>query len=175
VNVKTFNSSSGANGYLFERTQERAAALVPWSVIVWLVGVILFTVRFTGGWLTIQQIKRTGNEPVPNRWEQTFEGLVDRLCLWQRIRFLQSTLVEVPTVAGWIRPVVLIPPSILVCMPVAHLEALVAHELAHIRRHDYLINLFQAVVETVLFYHPAVWWVSRQIRIEREYSATTWR
>ena len=77
-------------------------------------------------------------------------------------------LVDVPTVIGWLRPVVLVPASALAGMTPQQLEAILAHELAHIRRHDYLVNLLQTLVETLLFYHPAVWWLSRRIRIERE-------
>jgi type II secretory pathway component GspD/PulD (secretin) len=76
--------------------------------------------------------------------------------------------VEVPTVIGWLRPVILLPAGCLLGLSAAQLEAILAHELAHIRRHDYLVNLLQNVVETLLFYHPAVWWVSRRIREERE-------
>ena len=70
-------------------------------------------------------------------------------------------MVEVPTVIGWLRPVVLMPASALAGMGPQQLEAILAHELAHIRRHDYLVNLLQTLVETLLFYHPAVWWLSR--------------
>ena len=73
-----------------------------------------------------------------------------------------------PTVIGWLKPVVLLPASALAALTPQQLEAILAHELAHIRRHDYLVNLLQTLVETLLFYHPAVWWLSRRIRIERE-------
>ena len=73
-----------------------------------------------------------------------------------------------PTVIGWLKPVVLLPASALAGLAPHQMEAILAHELAHIRRHDYLVNLFQTVVETLLFYHPAVWWLSRRIRAERE-------
>jgi beta-lactamase regulating signal transducer with metallopeptidase domain len=81
---------------------------------------------------------------------------------------LVSSLVEVPVVVGWFRPVVLMPVGALTGLAPEHIEALLAHELAHIRRHDYLVNVLQSVVEAVLFYHPAIWWVSNQIRKERE-------
>ena len=85
-----------------------------------------------------------------------------------RSRLLESALVDVPTVIGWMKPVILLPASALAGLSPAQLEAILAHELAHIRRHDYLVNLLQTLVETLLFYHPAVWWLSRRIRIERE-------
>ena len=81
---------------------------------------------------------------------------------------LVSALVQVPTVVGWLRPVVLVPVGALGGLPAEHLEALLLHELAHIRRHDYLVNILQSVAEALLFYHPAVWWVSGHIRAERE-------
>ena len=85
------------------------------------------------------------------------------------IRLLESAAVEVPTVIGWLRPVVLIPVATLSGLSTEQMEMVLAHELAHIRRHDFFVNLMQAVVETLLFYHPAVWWISGRIRVEREH------
>jgi len=84
------------------------------------------------------------------------------------VRLLISALVQVPTVIGWLRPVVLVPVGALSGLPAEYLEALLLHELAHVRRHDYLVNILQSVAEALLFYHPAVWWVSGHIRAERE-------
>src|SRR5207253_9760034 len=85
------------------------------------------------------------------------------------IKLLESAAVEVPTVIGWIRPIVLLPAASLSGLSMQQIEMVLAHELAHIRRHDFIINLMQSVVETLLFYHPAVWWISRRIRVEREH------
>src|SRR5207245_11316893 len=82
-------------------------------------------------------------------------------------RRCRSALVEVPTLIGWLRPVVLLPASTLAGLSPAQLEALLAHELAHVRRLDYLVNLGQTTAETLLFYHPAVWWVSHRMPVER--------
>ena len=84
------------------------------------------------------------------------------------MRFAHSDSVDAPAVVGWFRPVVLIPLSAMSGLSVEQLDAIIAHELAHIRRYDALVNLFQIAVETILFYHPAVWWVNRVIRVERE-------
>src|SRR5580692_6312419 len=84
------------------------------------------------------------------------------------IRVLISTVAESPSVIGWLRPVILLPAATLAGLEPEQLQAVLAHEIAHIRRHDYLVNLAQTVVETLLFYHPAVWWVSARIRHERE-------
>ncbi len=85
------------------------------------------------------------------------------------MRLLASASATVPFVVGWLRPVVLVPAALLTGLHPAEVEAIFAHELAHIRRHDFLVNLLQNVVETLLFYHPAVWWMSAQIRMEREH------
>ena len=84
------------------------------------------------------------------------------------VRLLESALVEVPTLIGWLRPTILVPASVFIGLTPDQLEAILAHELAHVRRYDYLVNLFQTVIETILFYHPAVWWISRKLREERE-------
>ena len=84
------------------------------------------------------------------------------------VALLESCLTEVPVVMGVIRPVILMPVGLLAGLPVGQVDAILLHELAHIRRYDYLVNLMQAVVEGLLFYHPAVWWISRMMRTERE-------
>ncbi len=85
------------------------------------------------------------------------------------VRVFESSAVAVPVMVGWIKPVVLLPAAALSGLTPTQVEALIAHELAHVRRHDYIVNLLQSVVETLLFYHPAVWWVSARVRAEREH------
>src|SRR5213075_1678041 len=88
--------------------------------------------------------------------------------LRRAVKLVESAAVEVPAVISWLRPVVLLPASTLTGLAPKQIEMVLAHELAHIRRHDFLVNILQAVVETLMFYHPAVWWMSRRLRIERE-------
>jgi beta-lactamase regulating signal transducer with metallopeptidase domain len=97
--------------------------------------------------------------------------MTERTRVSRPVRLLESVNIEVPTVVGLWRPLILVPTSTLAGLSVSQLEAVLAHELAHIRRHDYLVNLLQALVETALFYHPAVWWLSSRIREEREHCA----
>jgi uncharacterized protein (TIGR03435 family) len=106
--------------------------------------------------------------PAPAEWRRTLRELGARIGVSRPVELLVSALVQVPTVVGWIRPVVLVPVGALAGLPPEHVEALLIHELAHIRRHDYLVNMLQSVAEALLFYHPAVWWVSGHIRAERE-------
>ncbi len=149
--------------------QVNITPLLPWMILLWLLGVVFFSLRLMGGWLYTQRLKSYGTRPLEEGWEQTLRRLCDQLRAPRPARLLESALVKVPMVVGWLRPVILLPASALTGLSPQQLEAIIAHELAHIRRHDYLINLLQVVVETLLFYHPAVWWVSRRIRQEREH------
>ena len=87
----------------------------------------------------------------------------------RRVRLLPTDRVDSPSVIGWLRPVILAPVGVLCGLAPEQVEALLAHELAHVRRHDYLVNVLQGIAESLLFYHPAVWWISNQIRTEREH------
>ncbi len=104
-----------------------------------------------------------------DQWQRALTRIATALQLQRSIKLLESAAVEVPTVVGWIRPVVLLPVASLSGLSTQQIEMILAHELAHIRRHDFIVNLMQSVVETLLFYHPAVWWISRRIRVEREH------
>ncbi|MBV9958004.1 MAG: M56 family metallopeptidase, partial [Acidobacteria bacterium] len=129
----------------------------------------LLSLRALGGWVMAQRLKSWKTLPATAEWQETLARLSRRLKVSRTVRLCESVVAEVPTVIGWLRPVILVPVSAFVGLSPQQIEALLAHELAHIRRHDYLVNLLQTAVETLLFYHPAVWWISRQIRTEREH------
>lgn len=147
----------------------RFNALLPWMVALWLAGVLVLSLRFVGGLAVAHRLKRIETSPIVQLWQEKLSSLSRQLRISRPVRLCESALIEVPTVIGWLRPVILVPASALTGLSPQQLEALLAHELAHIKRYDYLINLLQTAVETLLFYHPAVWWVSNEIRIEREH------
>jgi beta-lactamase regulating signal transducer with metallopeptidase domain len=149
-------------------SSRRLDSWMPVLLLSWFCGVALLTLRLVTGWLWLQRVKSSGTGPVPPTLDALAERVRRRLHISRGVRLLESTRLDVPTVIGWLKPVVLLPASAMSALAPAQLEAIIAHELAHIRRHDYLVNLLQTLVETLLFYHPAVWWLSRQIRIERE-------
>ena len=151
------------------RLRERLDAALPALILAWAAGVGLLSVRGLGGWAVAQRLKRSGRPVTLEAWQRGARQLCQRMRVWLPVRVCESALVEVPTVVGWLRPVVLLPVSTLAGLSPAQLEALLAHELAHIRRFDYLVNLLQTFGETLLFYHPAVWWVSHRMRVEREH------
>jgi beta-lactamase regulating signal transducer with metallopeptidase domain len=140
-----------------------------WAVALWLVGIFALALHSTAGWIRAQRLKYRGTAPADPVWTTALEQLMRRLGITRPVRLCTSAIAEVPTVVGWIRPFILLPVSALSGLGPREIEAILAHELAHIRRHDYLVNLLQTAIETLLFYHPAVWWVSRQIRREREH------
>jgi len=147
------------------------SVLQPWlSVIVvgWLVGACLFALRPVLSCWTVWRLKRHGQSPVSETIVAAFERASQRADLKRTVAILESSLAQVPMVIGHLRPVILLPISVASSLPISQLEAILAHELAHIRRHDYLVNIVQTLIETIFFYHPAVWWLSSRIRIERE-------
>lgn len=142
--------------------------VMPWLVLAWLGGVVVFTVRLIGGWFRTASLRSVESRPAPSNWQQTLDRLIARMGIAQSVRLMVTSLVEVPAVMGWLRPVILMPVGALTGLSPQYVEALLAHELAHVWRRDYLVNLLQSVAEAVLFYHPAVWWLSAEIRNERE-------
>jgi bla regulator protein BlaR1 len=166
------NDVSAKMGSPIERRllTERLDSLLPWLILAWLLGVSGLTVRMLGGLIYTRRLMRCETRLIGINWQERLVHLSKQLRLTKQVRLLESTLVRVPTTVGWWRPVILLPASAITGLTPQQLELILAHELAHIRRHDYLINLFQVAVETLLFYHPAVWWVSRQVRIEREHA-----
>ena len=145
--------------------------LEPWLpavVLVWFAGVALFALRPLASWYTVRRLRTRGVSPVAESIRDLLTRTARRLRLTRAVTILQSTLVKTPVVIGYFRPLILLPLCVVTCLPESQLELVLPHELAHIRRHDYLVNLLQMLIETLLFYHPAVWWLSRQIRNERE-------
>ncbi|WP_010587488.1 M56 family metallopeptidase [Schlesneria paludicola] len=147
-------------------------AIQRWSgmlVAVWLSGVTLFGTRMILSLYAVRRLRRSGVVVTDSLLTSTIRSLTERLKVRAGVQFMQTALVRVPLVLGWLRPVILIPVSLTSGLTIEQIEAVLAHELAHIKRHDYLVNVLQSLVETLLFYHPSVWWVSRMIRDEREH------
>ena len=142
---------------------------LPWLVEIWLLGVAFFSVRTAGGFLLLERQQRRESVRVSGRLLQICRALQSRLGLSRAIRFCECKWLQAPAVVGWFRPVVLLPVTALTGLSEDQLESVIAHELAHIQRLDAFVNLFQVGVETLLFYHPAVWWLNQKIRAEREH------
>jgi beta-lactamase regulating signal transducer with metallopeptidase domain len=147
-----------------------ADAAMPLIVALWAAGASVFCLRIGIGTLWLRRLRATAQGPEQARWQARLDVLARRFGLSMVALRIVAKL-DSPVAAGWLRPVVLLPAAVAAHMPVDLVEALLAHELAHIRRHDYLVNLLQNVVEALLFYHPVVWWLSHRVRTEREHVA----
>ncbi len=145
-----------------------AKAQIEWLGQVWMVGAVGVGLWRVSGWWMTRRLVWRGVTTVAPEWRERFERLRERMGVLERVEWFESALVDVPVMVGWWRPVVLTPVGMLVAMPVEQVEALLLHELAHVARWDALVNLLKAVAESLLFFHPAVWWVSRVVRVERE-------
>jgi beta-lactamase regulating signal transducer with metallopeptidase domain len=161
---------AGANQHskLAVASQRVAPGYLLWFVEAWFLGVVLLSLRPAAGFLLIERLRLKRGAPVTGALRERCLKLQQRLGLNRMVRYCESLQLEAPAVVGWFRPVVLLPLSALTGLSEQQLEAVVAHELAHVKRLDSFVNLFQIAVETLLFYHPAVWWLSKRIRAERE-------
>lgn len=142
--------------------------LIPWIDAMWLVGVVILSLRTVGGWMLIRRLRMSAMVAIPESVRVTFDRLSERMCIRRRIELFGCERISGPLAMGVFRSVVLLPISALTHLTPDQLEVVLAHELAHIRRGDYLWNMIQTVVETLFFFHPAVWWLGGHLRQQRE-------
>lgn len=152
----------------FDALRQALHPLIPWTVPAWCTGVALLALKSYLAWRRARTLTRNAAEPAPEAWQETVAWLAVRVGVRIRISLMVTAKVAVPCVVGWLKPVILLPPAAFSGLTPLQLEMVLAHELSHIRRHDYLVNLIQVAVETLLFYHPVVRWISRDVRRERE-------
>ncbi len=138
-----------------------------WIALFWLVGSLCLATRLGLGLWQIRQLK-SYRQALPQVWQQKGLSLQQQLGIRQRVAYGFSDRLDSPLTLGWLKPLILLPASLLMAMPAAHLECILVHELAHIRRRDYLWNLMQSLAEVVLFYHPAYWYIASVLEQERE-------
>ncbi|MGJ8682228.1 M56 family metallopeptidase [Paraglaciecola sp.] len=161
----SFNEASSSTwGSIFQ-------TINPWLdtiVLVWFLGFCLQAARCILDILISQYLKQTSISPISHEWNNIFSALVKKVNIQKQITFLQSSKVQVPCVIGHLKPVILIPLGMLTQLSVSQVEAIILHELAHIKRHDYLFNTFQSVLKVIFFFNPAVLAMSKKVDIERE-------
>ncbi|MDX1938994.1 MAG: GldM family protein [Saprospiraceae bacterium] len=139
-----------------------------WLVLFWVIGVLIFSVRFGANYLLLNYLRYEGNRPADENWRSKLQELQNKMGIQRAVQLLESAIVKAPMTFGQFKPVILVPFGLLTSLPPDQVEALLLHELAHIRRHDFLINLLVGVLETLLFYHPAIWWLRARLRELRE-------
>lgn len=138
-------------------------------VIIWFTGVLILSIRFMGGVWAIYRLRDSASRDIPAEWKNRLSALSGSLGIRRIVQMAESARVTVPMTAGWLKPIILLPVGMLTNMSPAHVEMILLHELSHIRRHDYLMNVLQGLVEIVFFFHPAIWWLSDGARTEREH------
>ena len=162
---------------------ETVAQTIPWHqqmrfflenhlsqfVLIYLIGVGLFGLRLAGGWFYLQRLTQTASEPTNPIWMQLTDRLRSSLAIQSVVRVRESARIAMPMVVGVLKPVLLLPVGLITHLSTREIEAVLAHELAHIKRHDYAVNLLQSLVEVLYFFHPALWWLSARVREEREH------
>ena len=149
-------------------TKPGVLEFLPWLAPIWLAGVVIFQLRTLAGCFVAQRLRHRGVCCPSGLWQQRLDALGGILRVSRPVRLLESCMAEVPVVIGYIRPLILMPVGLMANLSVRQVESILLHELAHIRRYDYVVNLLQISVEGLLFYHPALWWISGVIRAERE-------
>ena len=168
-------SSSGAAGSAFAAATRALSLrrllepLLPLLSLLWALGVLLLSLRLAFSLRLLRRYRTRGVTPAPEALGERLDALAQSFGLRGPVRLLQTRLLDTPAAVGVFRPVVLLPASVVSGLTAAQLELVLAHELAHVRRRDPLVNLLQTVAETLLFYHPAAWWASRVMRGEREH------
>jgi beta-lactamase regulating signal transducer with metallopeptidase domain len=167
---------SGTPGLVLDTADLQALAMVQtswfeshatWLLTLWLIGTCLLLVRTVAAWLRARRLVSRRLSPLPPEISLAAQRLALSLGV-KRVRFHASARVASALVFGWLKPVIVLPAAAIGRLSEAEIEALLAHELAHVMRQDFLVNLLQTFSECVLFYHPCVWWVSARMRHERE-------
>lgn len=155
--------SSAENSYV------KLESFFPFVVLAWMIGVLFFGIKFSFSWKYIHFLKKTKTSLISLKWQNQIDQFCQKMNIDKKVNLFLSDHINSPITFGHFKPIVLFPTSMLTGLSPDQIEMLLLHELAHIRRADFLINLIQSIIEVVLFYHPIVWWISEQIRITREH------
>lgn len=138
-------------------------------VQIWLVGVSIFFIKLCFDMLAVNRLKTKGLKQVDLQTFNQFNALINSLKITKKIEIFESNQTQSPLVIGNLKPYILLPIGLTSGLTINELEAILAHEMAHIKRYDFLVNIFQSVIEIIFFFNPAIWWISAQVRQEREH------
>lgn len=140
-----------------------------WLGGIWFLGVVVLFLRMVGGYWLTERLRRRGVSVPEQQFSEMCRQWADRLGVWRNVQLLESKYVTQPLTLGFWKPVILFPAGMLLHLPTVQVETLLLHELAHVRRYDYLVNMFQLILDTLFFYHPLFWLLSGEARRRREY------
>jgi beta-lactamase regulating signal transducer with metallopeptidase domain len=151
-----------------DRAEYFMLQLAPMFFWFWIAGMIFMALRMSGGYFLAYRYRRVGVIGVSYEWEKRLKQISDALHIKTKVVLLESVKITVPMVVGILKPCIILPIGTLSRLPFDQVEMILAHELAHIKRADFMVNIFQSLIETILFFNPFVWWISSVIRTERE-------
>ncbi len=141
---------------------------LPTIVLIWLLGVVFFVLRLFGGLAYVQRLKYQESTLLPAKWQLKVQAISKRIPTKKTVQIFESAKAKVPMVIGYFKPFILLPIGTINQLEEKEIEAIIAHELAHVFRNDFLMNIILSFIEVLFYYHPAVWWISGNIRLERE-------
>lgn len=153
---------------------ERLDAYSPLVFWIYTAGILLFSLHAILSYTTLYVLKTKHSHPLPEQWQRMALDVTQRAGIKRRLRIMASPKISIPLVTGFFRPVVLLPAAMLFSMTTEQIEAILLHELYHIRRDDHYVNFIQCLTEILFFYHPASWWLNKHIRILREECVDQW-
>jgi bla regulator protein BlaR1 len=162
------SSTGDWSGGMAEQFTAYFSRNAPLIATLWILGMTFFLLRMLGALMYANQLKRRHVSPLPEKWQQTLLHFARRIGIRRAVRLLESAAIKTPMTIGFLKPVILLPIGMVNNLSPQQVEAILAHELAHIYRSDFLINIFQAIIETLFYFNPAVWWLSAAVRAERE-------
>ena len=148
--------------------QDQMERALPYLSLVWLMGVGLMWLRWCGGLWNLYQMRHAGTEAGPAKWQNSITQWAQNWGINRPVKLLISNRISSPATLGFWKPIILIPATVVTGLSPEQWEAILLHELAHIRRADYAIRMIQSLIEILFFYHPLVWWVGRDLAHERE-------
>lgn len=168
ASLSTLGANANPNLFPGEQAAVSSDGGFLWIARGWLAGVFVFALRIAFGLLVIEHLRRRNLIALPEALVVRFRILQHRLGIRRAIRYAECHSLSVPAVIGFFRPIVLLPMRALTGLSLEQLEAVIAHELGHIKRFDVAVNFFQVIAESLFFFHPAVWWLNNRIRADRE-------
>ena len=168
ASLSTLGATANPMNHMGEQAAVSSDGGFLWIARSWLAGVFVFALRIAFGLLVIEHLRRRNLIALPDALIDRFRALQRRLGIRRNVRYAECHSLSVPAVIGFFRPIVLLPMRALTGLTPEQLEAVIAHELGHIKRFDVAVNFFQVIAESLFFFHPAVWWLNKRIRADRE-------
>lgn len=155
---------------ILDQWHQWAQANAGYISLFWAIGFMLFAFRLAGGFYMVRKLKNDAQISVETHWLAKLKEMCADLNIKIPVELRESAKLNSPIVLGYLKPIIIFPIGLLQGLPTDQVEAILLHELAHIKRFDYLVNVFVSLLQVVFFYHPAYWWLQSQLDSEREYS-----